>query len=72
MANALANSHDFRLSSIDGQEDVLVTGLAKDLEQTVSNLVNEEILRNRRTVCEILAYKERVLHEIEQAEDSLK
>ena len=52
------------------QEEILTTGVARELEQTISTIQKNEIQRNRDRVIEITAFKERCQFEIEQAEDN--
>ncbi|TPX36019.1 hypothetical protein SmJEL517_g01758 [Synchytrium microbalum] len=70
LTNSVNASHDFRLARIDQQEDTLVSGSAKDTEQVISGVHDEEIRRNRKRVIEIISFLGRLQQEIEAVEDS--
>lgn len=43
LMNAVNSSHDFRLSQIDSQDDMLVSGLVKELENVVKTIGKNEV-----------------------------
>ncbi|KAI9094323.1 hypothetical protein DFS34DRAFT_243321 [Phlyctochytrium arcticum] len=71
LMNAINSSHDFRLGKFDHQEDVLATGVAKDLEKVIQAAHDRELARDRDRVCEIIAFLDRCNSEIELAEENV-
>ena len=69
VVNSLTASHEFHMSKYDGQEDVLATGVAKDLEKQIAKMHEQELKRNRNRVLEIIRFVETSLQEIDLAEE---
>ena len=67
LLNAVTSSHDYRLSKIDHQEDVLISGTQKSTEMTVGGVHEQEIKRNRKRVVEICGFLEKVTMEVDSA-----
>lgn len=70
LTNAINGSHDFHLSKVDQQEDNLVSGIGKHLEVTVQEVHNNEVSRNRNKICEIIAFLDKAIADIDQAEEN--
>ncbi|KAJ3159993.1 Dynein regulatory complex subunit 3 [Geranomyces michiganensis] len=70
LMNAINSSHDYRLGKFDHQEDVLVTGVAKDLESIIQKTHEAEVTRNRERVCEIIAFLDKAGADIDVAEEN--
>jgi hypothetical protein len=70
LMNALNSAHDFRLLKLDLQEDILITGLVQELENTIRCTQKKEIKRNRDRVCEIIAFIEKCANEMDLAEEN--
>ncbi|KAJ3221775.1 Dynein regulatory complex subunit 3, partial [Clydaea vesicula] len=70
LLNTVNQSHDFRLSKFDHQEDILVTGVAKVNELVLNKTHDTEVQRNRNRLCEIITFLEKCNAEIEQLEES--
>jgi hypothetical protein len=70
LTNSINASHDFRLSKLDAQEDLLVTGCAKDQEKVVKDIHKAEVKRNRDRVGEIIALLDKCNSDIDAAEEN--
>jgi hypothetical protein len=70
LMNAISASHEFRISKVDAQEDLLSTGLAQNQEFVISKNQSDEITRNRERVSEIIMMLEKVNSDIENAEEN--
>ncbi|KAI9002253.1 hypothetical protein BC832DRAFT_560967 [Gaertneriomyces semiglobifer] len=69
LVNAINSTHDFRLGKFDHQEDILVSGVAKNQELVFQREHEREIARNRERICEIVGFLERCQSEIEGVEE---
>jgi RNAse (barnase) inhibitor barstar len=67
--NIINGSHDYRISKLDQQEDILVTGVTKEVEIINLNVQQTEIQRDRERIIEIVNYIEQKTKELEAMED---
>ena len=70
LSNAVNGSHDFHQLKLDQQEDVLVSGIAKDMETTIQKTHDEEIQRNRTFIAEAMAFLDKAMADIHHAEEN--
>ncbi|KAJ1503426.1 Dynein regulatory complex subunit 3 [Coelomomyces lativittatus] len=69
VVNHITGSHEFRISKIDAQEEIFITGISEELEKTISKVQLEELKRDRSRIKEIILFHERCLQECDMAEE---